>query len=899
MCPLLRSSLSLLLISASLMGCQAPPLTSPTPLSRSAAQRPGLVAPLSLDPAVPQGRVKRYRGLREQNVNGAATLHFEMRYPASFLAQATATASETYRSQILDYAAFVNFEVSVVGIGMPALYPASADTNHRLAASECSDMGCQVNASIADVPAGENRVALVQAYDAEGELIPGSTLATVFTLPEGDEDYVVQLSYRSNPLAALARELLAESADHLFLSQLNPVQAQQFFDQLMGVSGDFPNYSYTQHPALIQISNLLADLKAQQGDFSALTPDNPDYVYAGASVNGTVTGLVASDKVTLRLSDPVTGALIEQSNAGFAFENVPPGTWKLSVQAPPGYSVSGIPTALVVNAGARLENIDLVLTPALPVLTGVLMEETPVSDALRGDTLTLTGENFHPEASGNTVVVTNQTLPASAIEVISETELRVTLPTDLALGVTTVTVSVGSQQAVNTPDLRIVAAGPLNLEAANVTSTGFDLTWDTVPNAESYKVYRNDTLLTTVTAAMHTLSDLSPASLSGMEVVAVVDGLDSRRSALLNVYTLSSWSAWSALGPSTENVLAVTASVSTPDTVFFGSQAAGASLGGIWRCVNTDCVQKADASVADTVQALVVSPHNPTTIYAGSQANGVLKSTDNGENWVPANTGLTEAALNVRRLIMDPQRPGHIYAGTREDGVYMSIDAGANWQAINTHLPLNDFSLRDVGALSLYQPATGLPTLYAGTQGSGVFKTVAGDPEQVSWQSINDGLPELFGNVIFSQLDVTVMAGHPDKPAQQYGAGTGGCFVSFFCTPPGGPNGGYLPGLWRRIDPNNWLQLGHNGINEYDPQANSPNVSTGLGNMQVYDLVFDPLNGARMYVATGDGVYLSTDEGISWTKQDTGLLGTLRANVLAMHPLKLFMGTSKGLFLAN
>lgn len=893
----LRSVFSLGLLSAALTvtvtACQAPLASSLLTRSQQAA--------VSSQTILPEGRLQVKQGPQDSIANGGGTLRFEMRYPAAFLRQATAPASDTYRSQVLDYAAFVHFEVSVVGIGMPALYPASADADHRLTASDCRETGCQVNAVIADVPAGENRVALVQAYDAEGALIPGATLAAVFTLPEGELDYTVQLSYRSNPLAALARELLAQPADHLFLSQLDPVQGQLFLDQLMGVSGDFPGYSYTQHPALIQTSNLLADLKAQQGDFSALTSDNPAYVYAAARVTGSVAGLVSSDKATLRLSDPVTGALVEQSNASFTFENVPPGTWKLSVEAPTGYTVSGLPAELVVNAGDRLENINVVLTPALPVLAGVFMANTntPVINALPGEVLTLTGENFHPESSGNTVVVANQTLPASAVEVISETELRVTLPTDLTFGATTVAVSVGSQQAVNTPALSVVAAGPLNLASTNVTSTGFDLTWNAVPNAESYKVYRNDALLTTVTAATHTLSGLLPASLSGMEVVAVIDGIDSRRSALLNVYTLSSWSAWSALGPSTENILAVAASVSTPDTVFFGSQGVGASLGGIWRCVNTDCVQKADASVASTVQALAVSPHNPTTIYAGSQTHGVLKSTDNGESWVQVNTGLAAAALNVRRLIMDPQRPGHIYAGTRADGVYMSMDAGANWQAINTNLPLNDLSLRDVGALSLYQPETGLPTLYAGTQGSGVFKTLAGDPAQVSWQSINDGLPELFGNVIFSQLDVTVMAGHPDKPAQQYGAGTGGCFFSVVCTPPGGPNGGYLPGLWRRIDPNNWLQLGHNGINEYDPQANSANVSTGLGNMQIYDLVFDPLNGERMYVATGDGVYLSTNEGLSWSKQDTGLPGSLQANVLAMHPLKLFMGTSQGLFLAN
>ena len=889
---MIKSHWALSLFAFTLLACQAQdfPLT-PTHTSQSPSSS-GLQAQ-NTKARVPQGSLKAQRSLSQRSASH--TLRFEMRYPLAFLNQATARVGTDYRSQVLDYANFVAFEVSVLGIGMQPLYPANADTNHRLAATNCNEaLGCQVNASIAEVPAGENRVALVQAYDAEGALIPGATLAAVFTLPEGDEDYTVQLSYRSNPLAQLAQELLNQPADHLFLSQLDPVQGQQYLDQLMGVTEDFPNYRYTQHPALINTSNLLVDLKAQDGDFTALTPNDPSYFYAAASIAGTVSGLVANDELTLRLSDPVTGAIVEQSNASFQFDNVPPGTWKLSVEAPDAYTVSGLPSELVVNAGDRIENIDLVLTPALPALTALTLADVPTGEAQPGDILTLTGENFHPEASGNTVVIAGQTLPASAIEVVSDTELKVTLPTDLPLGATTVAVSVGTQSAVNTPSLNLLAAGPINLQATNVTSTGFDLGWDPVPNAQRYKLYRNDTLLTTVTSPTHTLSGLSPASLSGMEVVVVIDDVDSRRSALLNVYTLSSWSAWSALGPNTENILAVAASVSTPDTVFFGSQAVGFSLGGIWRCVNTDCVQKADVSVADTVQALAVSPHTPTTIYAGSQVYGVLKSTDNGENWVQVNTGLSGDALNVRRLIMDPQRPGHIYAGTRGAGVYMSTDGGTNWQAINTNFPFNDSGLRNVGALSLYQPESGLPILYAGTQGSGVFKTTAGDPAQVNWVSINDGLPSLLGNLIFSVVDVTVMAAHPDKPAQQYGAGTGGCFIPFVC-----PTGGYLPGVWRRIDPNNWLQLGHNGINEYDPQANSPNVSTGLSNMQIYDLVFDPLDGERMYVAAGDGVYLSEDEGLSWSKQDTGLPGGLQANVLAMHPLKLFMGTSQGLFLAN
>ena len=41
------------------------------------------------------------------------------------------------------------------------------------------------------------------------------------------------------------------------------------------------------------------------------------------------------------------------------------------------------------------------------------------------------------------------------------------------------------------------------------------------------------------------------------------------------------------------------------------------------------------------VRCLAADPRNPNTVYAGTQSNGVLRSTDGGQTWQLASTGLT------------------------------------------------------------------------------------------------------------------------------------------------------------------------------------------------------------------------------------------------------------------
>jgi hypothetical protein len=58
----------------------------------------------------------------------------------------------------------------------------------------------------------------------------------------------------------------------------------------------------------------------------------------------------------------------------------------------------------------------------------------------------------------------------------------------------------------------------------------------------------------------------------------------------------------------------------------------------------------------------------PTTLYAGTEFDGVFKSTDGGATWSAVNTGLTNT--DVRALAIHPTTPATLYAGTYGGGVF-------------------------------------------------------------------------------------------------------------------------------------------------------------------------------------------------------------------------------------
>jgi len=70
-----------------------------------------------------------------------------------------------------------------------------------------------------------------------------------------------------------------------------------------------------------------------------------------------------------------------------------------------------------------------------------------------------------------------------------------------------------------------------------------------------------------------------------------------------------------------------------------------------------------------TILVLAIDPVTPTTLYAGTERNGVFKSTDGARSWSAANAGLPTSTSGII-LALDPGTPTTLYAGTDGSGVF-------------------------------------------------------------------------------------------------------------------------------------------------------------------------------------------------------------------------------------
>ncbi|MGD1997260.1 MAG: tetratricopeptide repeat protein, partial [Anaerolineae bacterium] len=120
----------------------------------------------------------------------------------------------------------------------------------------------------------------------------------------------------------------------------------------------------------------------------------------------------------------------------------------------------------------------------------------------------------------------------------------------------------------------------------------------------------------------------------------------------------------------------------------------------------------------DTVTAVVIDPSDPDVWYAGTKNAGIYKSINGGISWVPIHNGLGQAQIDT--LIMDPEDPNTLYAGT-STGVYKTTDGGQSWQLANSGI---DASGRGHGDIVL-SPHDSQHLFYT-TDGDGIYKSEDG-----------------------------------------------------------------------------------------------------------------------------------------------------------------------------
>jgi photosystem II stability/assembly factor-like uncharacterized protein len=90
------------------------------------------------------------------------------------------------------------------------------------------------------------------------------------------------------------------------------------------------------------------------------------------------------------------------------------------------------------------------------------------------------------------------------------------------------------------------------------------------------------------------------------------------------------------------------------------------------------------------INSIAVHPHNPNTIYIGTNNYGVMVSTDGGKNFVPSNGGFSGRFVNS--IMPDRENANRIYATTINTTTgggffFVSSDSGASWQPSMRNMP--------------------------------------------------------------------------------------------------------------------------------------------------------------------------------------------------------------------
>lgn len=356
--------------------------------------------------------------------------------------------------------------------------------------------------------------------------------------------------------------------------------------------------------------------------------------------------------------------------------------------------------------------------------------------------------------------------------------------------------------------------------------------------------------------------------------------------------------------------------VGSPQTYFMGTTGGGVwkttDAGQHWENVSDGFFK------TGSVGAVSVSESNPNVVYVGmgehaprgvmtSHGDGVYKSTDSGKTW--KHLGLAETQ-HISRIVIHPENPdvvyvaaqGALHAASQARGIYKSVDGGENWKLVH-------FVNNLTGCSELSMDVSNPQVLYAtmwehqrkpwivisGGEGSGVFKSNdAGE----TWKPIHEGLPEEKG-----KMAISVSRSNPEKVYALVESDSqkekGGLFVS--------SNGGKK---WTRIskdhrliqrawyytevfvDPNDEhtvYVLSAPALRSIDGGKSWETLSGTHGDY--HDLWINPQDSKNMVIANDGGAAISFNNGKSWSRQSNMPTAQMyRVNVDNQFPYRVYGG---------
>lgn len=319
-----------------------------------------------------------------------------------------------------------------------------------------------------------------------------------------------------------------------------------------------------------------------------------------------------------------------------------------------------------------------------------------------------------------------------------------------------------------------------------------------------------------------------------------------------------------------------------------------------------------------------------TTLFVGTEAQGIFRSADNGLHWsqimperyvydlkVKKNVGVVSEIFACTDVGIYRSRnlgsswfqisPGfhprslaiqdsNFYAGA-EYGVYLSSDNGASWNLAKTGIP-GDVSFPSVCAIKGQSGAT---TLFAGSYGKGIF--ISHDNGN-TWNESNLGFdyPFVLSTTarINAQGGITVYAGTEAGMYISCDGGSSWKFAGCQLTSTT-PYALHLSNrkLFAATERNVFIST-----DKGDYWSACKFDAFSVGDVPIVKSLCNTVNknGDTVYFAGTDnlGIFISTDHGYNWTKTGIGLSKIISMtsipNVNPSGSERIFVGTASGLF---
>lgn len=279
------------------------------------------------------------------------------------------------------------------------------------------------------------------------------------------------------------------------------------------------------------------------------------------------------------------------------------------------------------------------------------------------------------------------------------------------------------------------------------------------------------------------------------------------------------------------------------------------------------------------VNCIAVDPTNPNTLWVGTPAGGLWKSTNGGSSWSTNTDQLT--VLGVSAIVIDPTNPNIMYIGTgdgfssdtRSIGVLKSTDGGVTWNTTGlTWFVANAIYIRYMAihptspnivvvaaSNGLYQTANGGDTwAKVGTDDFYDVKFKPGDPNIIYaasdnrvYKSTNGGatFPSIYTVTNSDRLAIAVTPANPEMLAVVSSSSVSDDFGAL-----------------------KWFYVSTNSGTTFTLKSSSPNIlgsapdGSSVKGQGWYDLciAISPTNPNLIFVG-GVNMWKSADGGVSWS----------------------------------